>query len=87
LFCWGVEKKELKRHDKKKSAITILFYFQTVHPLQEVDLDLKENDFIVLPPNLKRSVRRLRKNRQKKLGEDQHSNIRKKGNHSYVQYL
>jgi hypothetical protein len=62
---------------KKKGVIT-LFYFRTVHPLPEVDLDLKENDFIVLPPNLRRSVRRLRKNRQKKLGEDQHSNIRKK---------
>ena len=34
---------------------------EVVHPLPEVDLDLKESDFIVLPPNLKRSVRRLRK--------------------------
>lgn len=39
-------------------------YNKIVHLLPEIDLDSKEKDVIVLPPNFKRGVGRPEKNKQ-----------------------
>jgi hypothetical protein len=53
-----------------------------VHLLPKVDIDPKENDVIVLPPNFKRSVSRSGKNRQIEQREDQPRTVNKKSFHT-----
>jgi hypothetical protein len=36
-------------------------HMEVIHSLLEANLDLKESDFIILPPNLKGSVERPKK--------------------------
>lgn len=50
-----------------------------MHPLFEVDLDPKEREMSLSPPpNLKRCIGRLRKNRRRKDGDDQPGMVRKR---------
>lgn len=52
--------------------------FKVAHSLLKADLDLKEEDIIFLPFNLKRNVGRLRKNQRGKDEEDRPGIIRKR---------
>lgn len=60
-------------------------YFEVVHPLQEVVLDPKDKNVIILLPNLNKSMGWPKKNRR--MGEEEedgHNNVRKKGSHTKV---